>query len=108
MTVRFGRGLSTPPPLEGGGWGEGFNRHKLSRLRPPPPPPPPPQVRILGPGPAVLLLSPLLHRCGIESIVLEARSRDYVENRIRAGVLEHVVEQLLIESGVGAHMQANG
>ena len=42
------------------------------------------------------------------SIVLEARSRDYVEHRIRAGVLEHVVAQLLIETGVGARMQADG
>ena len=51
------------------------------------------QVGIIGAGPAGLLLSHLLHQRGIESIVLEARSRDYVEHRIRAGVLEHVVEQ---------------
>jgi p-hydroxybenzoate 3-monooxygenase len=66
------------------------------------------QVGIVGAGPAGLLLSHLLHRCGIESIVLEARSRDYVENRIRAGVLEHVVEQLLVETGVGERMRADG
>jgi p-hydroxybenzoate 3-monooxygenase len=66
------------------------------------------QVGILGAGPAGLLLSHLLHLRGIESVILEARSRAYVENRIRAGVLEHVVEQLLIETGVGAPMQAAG
>ena len=66
------------------------------------------QVGIIGAGPAGLLLSHLLHLRGIESMILEARSRDYVENRIRAGVLEHVVEQLLIETGVGTHMQAEG
>jgi p-hydroxybenzoate 3-monooxygenase len=65
-------------------------------------------VGIVGAGPAGLLLSHLLHLRGIESIVLEARSRDYVENRIRAGVLEHVVEQMLIEIGVGARMQSDG
>jgi p-hydroxybenzoate 3-monooxygenase len=66
------------------------------------------QVGIVGAGPAGLLLSHLLHLRGIESIVLEARSRDYVEHRIRAGVLEYVVAQLLIETGVGARMQADG
>jgi p-hydroxybenzoate 3-monooxygenase len=66
------------------------------------------QVGIVGAGPAGLLLSHLLHRNGIESIVLEARSRDHVEHRIRAGVLEHGTEQLLIATGVGARMQADG
>ena len=66
------------------------------------------QIGIVGAGPAGLLLSHLLHLNGIDSVVLEARSRDYVENRIRAGVLEYPVEQLLIESGVGARMQAEG
>ena len=47
------------------------------------------QVGIVGAGPAGLLLGHLLHRHGIESVVLELRSRDYVEHRIRAGVLEH-------------------
>ena len=55
------------------------------------------QVGIVGAGPAGLLLSHLLHLQGIESVVLEARSRDYVENRIRAGVLEFGTEQLLNE-----------
>jgi p-hydroxybenzoate 3-monooxygenase len=66
------------------------------------------RVGIVGAGPAGLLLSHLLHLNGIDSIVLEARSRGYVENRIRAGVLEHPVEQLLVESGLGARMQAEG
>jgi p-hydroxybenzoate 3-monooxygenase len=66
------------------------------------------QVGIVGAGPAGLLLSHLLHLQGIESIVLEARSRDYVENRIRAGVLEFGTEQLLHASGVGERMRREG
>jgi len=66
------------------------------------------QIGIVGAGPAGLLLSHLLHLNGIESVVLEARSREYVENRIRAGVLEYPVARLLTESGVGARMQAEG
>ncbi len=66
------------------------------------------QVGIVGAGPAGLLLSHLLHLRGIDSIVLEARSRDYVENRIRAGVLEYGTEQLLNDSGVGVRMRREG
>ena len=66
------------------------------------------QVGIVGAGPAGLLLSHLLHRHGIESIVVESRSRAYVENRIRAGVLEQPVEQLLMDTGVGDRMLAEG
>jgi p-hydroxybenzoate 3-monooxygenase len=66
------------------------------------------QVGIVGAGPAGLLLSHLLHLQGIESVVLEARSRDYVENRIRAGVLEHGTEQLLNDAGVGERMRREG
>lgn len=66
------------------------------------------QVAIVGAGPAGLLLSHLLHQQGIRSVVLESRSREYVENRIRAGVLERPVEQMLIQAGVGARMQAEG
>ncbi len=66
------------------------------------------QVGIVGAGPAGLLLSHLLHLQGIESVVLEARSRDYVENRIRAGVLEYGTEQLLNDSGVGERMRQEG
>src|SRR4029077_9364331 len=66
------------------------------------------QVGIVGAGPAGLLLSHLLYLQGIESVVLEARSRDYVENRIRAGVLEYGTEQLLNDSGVGERMRREG
>ena len=47
------------------------------------------QVGIVGAGPAGLMLSHLLHLAGIESVVLENRSRDYIESRIRAGLIEH-------------------
>ena len=63
------------------------------------------QVGIIGAGPAGLMLSHLLHLQGIDSIVLESRSRDYVEHRVRAGVLEFGTVQLLIESGVGARLR---
>jgi p-hydroxybenzoate 3-monooxygenase len=66
------------------------------------------QVGIIGAGPAGLLLSHLLHLAGIDSVVLEARSRDYIENRIRAGVLEYEVAQLLTETGLGGRMAEIG
>jgi p-hydroxybenzoate 3-monooxygenase len=66
------------------------------------------QVGIVGAGPAGLLLSHLLHLRGVESVVLEARSREYVENRIRAGVLEYGTEQLLNDAGVGERMHREG
>ena len=66
------------------------------------------RVGIVGAGPAGLLLSHLLHLNGIESVVLESHSRAYVEARIRAGVLEHPVEQLLNDAGVGDRMRAEG
>ena len=66
------------------------------------------QVGIVGAGPAGLLLGHLLHLAGIESVILEARSRDYVENRIRAGVLEHGTADLLERSGVGERMRRVG
>ncbi len=66
------------------------------------------RIGIVGAGPAGLLLSHLLHLNGIESVILEARSREYCENRIRAGVLEYPVARLLIESGVGQRLQAEG
>ncbi len=66
------------------------------------------QVGIVGAGPAGLMLSHLLHRAGIDSIVLEARSRAYVEQRVRAGVLEQWAADLLIETGVGERMQREG
>ncbi len=66
------------------------------------------QVAIIGGGPAGLLLSQLLHRKGIDTVVLERRSRDYVLSRIRAGVLEWGAVELLREAGVGARMDAEG
>ena len=66
------------------------------------------QVGIIGAGPAGLLLSHLLSLQGIESAVLEARDRDYVEQRVRAGVLEHGTVQTLRESGVGQRLDAEG
>jgi p-hydroxybenzoate 3-monooxygenase len=66
------------------------------------------QIGIIGAGPAGLMLSHLLHRNGIESVVLETRSRDYVERRVRAGVLEQGSADLLTSSGVGARMTREG
>lgn len=58
------------------------------------------RVGIVGAGPAGLLLSHLLHRNGIDSVVLETRSRSYIEKRVRAGVLEAPTVELLREAGV--------
>jgi p-hydroxybenzoate 3-monooxygenase len=66
------------------------------------------QVGIVGAGPAGLVLGRLLELEGIESVILEARSRDYVEHRIRAGVLEHDTAELLADAGVGERMRAEG
>ena len=66
------------------------------------------QVGIIGAGPAGLMLSHLLHLQGIDSVVLEHRSRDYVEQRVRAGVLEQGSTDLLIASGVGERLQREG
>jgi p-hydroxybenzoate 3-monooxygenase len=66
------------------------------------------QVGIVGAGPAGLLLSHLLHLRGIESVVLEARSREYVERRVRAGVLEQRTVDTLVSSGAGQRLQAEG
>ena len=66
------------------------------------------QVAIVGAGPAGLLLSHLLHLRGIESVVLEARSRDYVEKRIRAGVLEQDTVDTLIAAGAGERLLREG
>jgi p-hydroxybenzoate 3-monooxygenase len=66
------------------------------------------QVGIVGAGPAGLLLAHLLTRAGIDSVVLEARSRQRVEARIRAGVLEHGTADLLTASGVGERMEREG
>ena len=66
------------------------------------------QVGIVGAGPAGLLLSHLLHLRGIESVVLEARTRDYVQERVRAGVLDQNTVDLLAETGVGERMKREG
>ncbi|MGV9774740.1 4-hydroxybenzoate 3-monooxygenase [Streptosporangium sp. NPDC003464] len=66
------------------------------------------QVGIVGAGPAGLLLSHLLHLRGIDSVVLESRSREYVEQRVRAGVLEQGTVDVLDEAGVGGRMRAEG
>jgi p-hydroxybenzoate 3-monooxygenase len=66
------------------------------------------QVGIVGAGPAGLVLGHLLHLRGIDAVVLEARSRDYVEQRVRAGVLEQGTVNLLKEIGVGERLTRQG
>lgn len=66
------------------------------------------QVGIVGAGPAGLVLSHLLHLRGIESVVIENRSRQYVEERVRAGVLEQGTVNLLTEMGVGERLKREG
>jgi p-hydroxybenzoate 3-monooxygenase len=66
------------------------------------------QVAIVGAGPAGLMLGRLLEQAGIESVILEARSREYCEARIRAGVLEQGTVDLLRVSGVGGRMEREG
>jgi p-hydroxybenzoate 3-monooxygenase len=66
------------------------------------------QVAIIGAGPAGLLLGALLHKAGIDAMVIEQRSRDYVLGRIRAGVLEQVTVDLLEQAGVADRLHAEG
>lgn len=66
------------------------------------------QVGIIGAGPAGLMLARLLHLAGVSSIIIENRSRDYIENRIRAGLIEDWAADLLIAVGVGERMKAEG
>jgi p-hydroxybenzoate 3-monooxygenase len=66
------------------------------------------QVAIVGAGPAGLVLAHLLARAGVESVVLEARSRNHVEHRVRAGVLEDPTVQLLCDTGVGERLRREG
>ncbi|WP_223912937.1 4-hydroxybenzoate 3-monooxygenase [Rhodoferax lithotrophicus] len=66
------------------------------------------QVAIIGAGPSGLLLGQLLHKAGIDAVIVERVSGDYVLGRIRAGVLEQVTMDLLDEAGVGARMHREG
>ena len=66
------------------------------------------QVGIVGAGPAGLLLGHLLHLNGIDSVILENRARDYVIDRVRAGVLEQGTVDLLRAMGVGAGLDSRG
>jgi p-hydroxybenzoate 3-monooxygenase len=66
------------------------------------------QIGIVGAGPAGLLLSHLLHLQGIESVIIEYRSRKYIEERIRAGVLEQGTVDMLVETGVGERLKREG
>jgi p-hydroxybenzoate 3-monooxygenase len=66
------------------------------------------QVGIIGAGPAGLLLGQLLHRSGIDNVILERRSDDYVLGRIRAGLIEQGTVKLLEEAGVADRLHAEG
>ena len=66
------------------------------------------QVAIIGAGPAGLLLGQLLHKSGVDAVIIEQRSPDYVLGRIRAGVLEKVCMDLLDQAGVSARAHAEG
>ena len=66
------------------------------------------QVAIIGAGPAGLLLGQLLHRHGIDNIILERQTPDYVLSRIRAGVIEQVAVDLIDEAGTGDRMHRKG
>lgn len=66
------------------------------------------QVGIIGSGPSGLLLARLLHLQGIDSVILESRSREYVVGRIRAGVIEQGMADLLREAQAGARMDKDG
>ena len=66
------------------------------------------QVGIVGAGPSGLLLGRLLQMQGIDSIIVESRSRDYIEARIRAGVMEHWAAELTDAVGLGQRMRREG
>ena len=66
------------------------------------------QVAIIGGGPSGLLLSQLLNKAGIETVILERQTREYVLSRIRAGVLEYGAVEMLRKSGAGARMDREG
>ena len=66
------------------------------------------QIGIVGAGPAGLMLSHLLHRAGVESVVVENRSRQYVQDRVRAGVLEQGTVDLMNATGIGERLGREG
>lgn len=66
------------------------------------------QVGIVGAGPAGLILGRLLEQAGVETVILESRSREYVEARIRAGVLEQATVDALREAGVARRLDQEG
>jgi p-hydroxybenzoate 3-monooxygenase len=66
------------------------------------------QVAIVGAGPSGLLLGQLLHKAGVDAVIIERQSANYVLGRIRAGVLEQTTIELLDEAGVGARTHAEG
>src|SRR5512141_2123316 len=66
------------------------------------------QIGIIGAGPAGMLLAHLLRKEGVDAVVLELRSREYVEGRVRAGVLEQVTVDLLNRLGLGDRLQREG
>jgi p-hydroxybenzoate 3-monooxygenase len=66
------------------------------------------QVAIIGAGPAGLLLGQLLHKAGIDNVILERQTGDYVLGRIRAGILEQVTVNLMDEAGVGERVHRDG
>ncbi len=66
------------------------------------------QVAIIGSGPSGLLLGQLLYKAGIDNIILEQRSKEYVLARIRAGIIEQITQDLLDEAGVGTRMHREG
>lgn len=66
------------------------------------------RIAIIGAGPSGLLLGQLLHKAGIDNVILERQSADHVLGRIRAGVLEQGMVELLREAGVSARMDREG
>jgi p-hydroxybenzoate 3-monooxygenase len=66
------------------------------------------QVAIIGAGPAGLFLAHLLHQAGIDNVVIERQTRDYVQDRVRAGVLEQVAVNLMDRLGIGERMHREG
>ena len=66
------------------------------------------QVAIIGAGPAGLLLGQILHNAGIDNVILERQSAEYVLGRVRAGVIEEGAADILREAGVGARLDREG